>query len=91
MWAIIIGGKRGFSKHPETMRWRGRLRALYDRHESLVAEMTRRGYKHGTPLDESQATGSAVQDVFVDSPSEQIRLLRERGCDCALDEVLERA
>ena len=64
------------------MRWRGKLKALYLRHEALVEEMTKRGYKHHTPLDPTFAIGEAVQDEFVDSYEEQIRLLKERGCDC---------
>ena len=51
-------------------------------HEALVKEMTRRGYKHHTPLDPALATGKDVQDEFVDSYEEQVRLLKERGCDC---------
>lgn len=81
-WAIITQGKKGFSHHPEVLRWRGKLRALYLRHEALVAEMERRGYHHRTPLDESLATGAAVQDVFVDTPEEQEAILRVRGCEC---------
>jgi hypothetical protein len=81
-WSILTQGKGGYAKHPEVVRWRGRLRALYVRHEALVGEMTRRGYRHGTPLDEALATGAEVQDVFVDSPAEQERLLREKGCEC---------
>jgi Pyrimidine dimer DNA glycosylase len=84
VWSIITGEKRGYAKHPETLRWHGRLRALYLRHESLVTEMTRRGYKHGTPLDEALATGSEVQEDYVDPPEEQERLLREKGCGCPL-------
>ena len=91
VWAIITAGKRGYSKHPEVLRWHGRLRALYLRHEVLVEEMTRRGHKHATPLDERLATGSAAQDVFVDSIDAQLRLLREKDCDCQLDEVSGRA
>jgi hypothetical protein len=82
VWSIITGGKQGYAKHPEVLRWHGRLRALYLRHESLAEEMARRGYRHRTPLDESLASGSAAQDVFVDTPDEQIRLLRSKGCGC---------
>lgn len=77
--------KRGYSRHPETLRWAGKLRALFERHQLLVLEMERRGYRHGSPLDPSLATGSDLQDVFIDPPEEQIRLLREKRCDCLLD------
>jgi hypothetical protein len=82
VWAIITKGLRGFAKHPEVSRWRGRLRALYGRHEALAAEMTRRGYRHASPLEEALASGSAVQDVYVDTPAEQVRILRVKGCEC---------
>jgi hypothetical protein len=60
------------------------LRALYGRHEALVAEMSRRGYGHRSPLDVTLATGEALQTVFLDSPDMQVRILREKGCDCPL-------
>jgi hypothetical protein len=82
LWSIITNNKKAYAHHPETMRWRGKLKALYLRHEALVEEMTRRGYKHHTPLDPALATGKAVQDEFVDSYEEQVRLLKERGCNC---------
>ncbi len=66
------------------MRWRGKLKALYLRHEALVEEMTKRGYKHHTPLDPTLATGEAIQDKLVDSYEGQVRLLKERGCDCRI-------
>ena len=84
IWRVLVEGKSGYAKHPETLRWRGKLAALYQRHEALVSEMERRGYRHSSPLDAALATGSAVQDVFVDSPERQVELLRAKGCDCAV-------
>jgi len=43
LWSILTQNKRGFADHPEIRRWRGKLAALYRRHEALVEEMTRRG------------------------------------------------
>lgn len=85
LWNIHTLGKRGYRLHPETVRWEGKLAALFARHEALAAEMERRGYRHGTPLDPALATGHAVQDAFVDPPAEQLRILREKPCDCPLD------
>ena len=84
IWAIIIQGKKGYSNHPETLRWIGKLKALYNRHEKLVKEMIKRGYNHRTPLDETLATGKNVQDVLLDSIEEQIRILNQRRCDCRI-------
>lgn len=84
LWNIYTLGRQGYRLHPETVRWEGKLRALYDRHQSLVDEMERRGYRHASPLDVELATGSAVQDRYVDTPEEQLRILREKECECPL-------
>ena len=88
LWNILTQGKRGYSAHPETRRWEGKLAALYERHERLVAELERRGYRHGSPLDAALASGSRVQDQFIDSPERQRILLHGKGCGCcrALEE-----
>ncbi|CAN5641860.1 pyrimidine dimer DNA glycosylase/endonuclease V [soil metagenome] len=82
LWNILVQGRQGYSRHPETLRWVGRLSALYQRHNALVAEMTRRGYAHHSPLDARRATGSANQTVFVHSIEEQRQILLLKGCDC---------
>lgn len=82
IWAILTTDKRGYRRHPETLRWGGRLAALYSRHEAEVAEMLRRGFSHRSPLDAALATGSARQTQFVDSPRAQRARLAERGCAC---------
>ena len=82
LWNIHTLGKRGYRAHPETVRWEGKLAALFARHESLVAEMERRGYRHSSPLDPSLATGSPVQDAFIDPPEAQLRILRQKPCAC---------
>jgi hypothetical protein len=82
VWTVLTEGKRGYANHPETRRWRGKLAALFNRHEALVAEMDRRGYRHASLLDPRLATGDAEQHDFVDSPEEQLRLLRAKGCGC---------
>ncbi|HEX9909194.1 MAG TPA: pyrimidine dimer DNA glycosylase/endonuclease V [Thermoplasmata archaeon] len=33
IWSVIVNQKLGYSRHPEIMRWRGRLVALWRRHE----------------------------------------------------------
>lgn len=84
IWTVITKKKKGYSEHPETKRWHGKLKAPYLRHEALTEEMTRRSYNHKTPLDETLATGSAVQDAFVHTPKEQRAIIRKKGCDCRL-------
>lgn len=82
LWNILVLGKAGYSRHPETLRWVGRQAALFERHEALVREMTARGYAHQSPLDPAFATGSRVQDHLLDPVARQRRLLREKGCEC---------
>ena len=84
LWNIVSQGKRGYSKHPETMRWEGKLAALFVRHQQLVDEMQRRGYRHNSPLDAALATGSGVQDVLITTVRNQRALLRSKGCGCPL-------
>lgn len=82
LWNVLTQGKRGYAHHPETRRWRGKLRALYLRHEAQVVELGRRGYRHASMLDASLGIGSPVQDEYVDTPAEQRAILRAKGCDC---------
>jgi hypothetical protein len=88
LWNILVvhRGTGGYSRHPETLRWVGKTRALFERHEQLVAEMERRGYQHRSPLDRAAASGARIQDAFIDSREEQEHLLAEKLCDCPLSE-----
>lgn len=82
VWAVITQGKKGYSRHPETLRWRGKLAALYLRHAALVFEMKARGYSHASPLDRRLAKGKKKQDAFVDDIEGQLRKLSQKECDC---------
>lgn len=87
LWTVISQNKKGYSQHPETKRWVGKLSALYARHESLVVEMEGRGYKHNSPLDKSLATGSEVQDVFLHTKDEQIAIIKAKQCFCLINNL----
>jgi len=84
IWIIITEKKKGYSNHPETKRWKGKLGALYRRHAALVKEMDKRGFSHQSPLDQRKATGKLKQDIFVDLPSKQIHILKQKACDCQI-------
>ncbi|GKS67553.1 pyrimidine dimer DNA glycosylase [Nitrosarchaeum sp.] len=84
MWVIITENKKGYSLHPETRRWKGKLKDMYFRHEELVSEMIKRGYNHHSSLEKRKATGKSKQDVFVDVPSRQIQILKDKKCDCKI-------
>lgn len=82
IWTILTQGKDGYSRHPETLRWKGKLYALYRRHDLLVDEMIRRGYNHHSVLDKKLASGSKTQNDYVDSYESQIQILRHKHCAC---------
>ncbi len=84
LWNILTKhkGKGGYSKHPETLRWIGKEKALYLRHEAQVREFIERGYKHHTPLEEEYIKGSKIQTFFINTIDEQIILLRKKQCSC---------
>jgi hypothetical protein len=82
IWTVITKKKRGYSKHPETMRWIGKLKALYMRHKDLVREMKKRGYIHKSDLPVNLATGKRKQDVFINTVKEQIEILKKKNCQC---------
>ena len=87
LWNILTkhGGKGGYSRHPETLRWVGKEKALYKRHEALVGEFIRREYQHHTPLDKRLAQGESKQKVFINTIAEQKIILRDKPCDCFKD------
>jgi len=86
LWNIITKHKckGGYSRHPETLRWRGKQKALYIRHEELVKEFLRRGYTHHTPLDKKLATGLGSQKIFINTIREQKVILKNKPCQCLL-------
>lgn len=86
LWNILTKHecKGGYSKHPETLRWVGKTKALFNRHKTLVEEFNQRGYNHQTPLDERLAVGSVVQNKFINTIAEQKEILKNKDCDCFL-------
>jgi hypothetical protein len=82
IWTILTEGRKGYSRHPETLRWQGKLLALYGRHERLASEMKRRGYDHRSPLDRKLAKGGGRQTAYVHTPRQQEDILRRKGCGC---------
>lgn len=87
LWNILTKhkAKGGYSRHPEKLRWVGKTRTLYERHETLVREFARRGYNHYTPLDKRLARGAGVQKIFINTIAEQKVLLRDKPCECFRD------
>lgn len=84
IWVVLTRKKKGYSRHPETLRWKGKLAALYERHQKLVREMQDRGWRHSSCLDRRLAKGSRRQAVFIDSCQEQAKILRRKKCPCRI-------
>ena len=82
IWSVLVNGKKGYARHPETLRWRGKLKALFGRHDALVKEMAVRGYDHRSPLPKRLARGSALQRTFVATKPAQIQMLKSKRCRC---------
>ncbi|CAK8714327.1 DUF1722 domain-containing protein [Candidatus Electrothrix gigas] len=84
--SILVNGKKGYSRHPETLRWVGHDWALKMRHDLLAAEMSLRGFKEKTPVvtgskgdkEEEKEEKAGWPAKYIDPPSEQFFLLAEK-------------
>jgi len=77
---ILTQGKKGYSRHPETLRWVGFGWALKQRHALLAAEMALRGYQDKTPV--LTRSGKAQwPTIFIDLPHQQFQLLQKKYQD----------
>jgi len=84
IWSILTKNKKGYCRHPETLRWKGKLKALYLRHQAQVKEISARGWQHRSDLDIKLAKGKKFQHAFIDSPSNQIKILKSKKCQCRI-------
>ena len=84
VWNILTKSKSksGYANHPETKRWQGKLRALFNRHEVLVKELINHSYTHRSPLFKKLAKGKMKQNIFIDTPLKQKKILKEKPCEC---------
>lgn len=75
--SIIANNKKGYSKHPETLRWVGYGWALKQRHKLLAAEMKLRGYVDRSPVLLRSNPGQ-WPEIYIDTPATQLSLLTEK-------------
>ncbi|MDH5765346.1 MAG: DUF1722 domain-containing protein [Gammaproteobacteria bacterium] len=75
--SIIKNNKKGYSKHPETLRWVGHGWALKQRHKLLVAEMNLRGYIDRSPVS-LRSNFNAWPEAFIDTPADQFKILAKK-------------
>ncbi len=75
--SIVLNHKRGYSRHPETLRWAGFLGGLAVRHALLVEEMALRGFRHRSPLPVQGHSASWPQN-YLDAPERQFEILKRK-------------
>ena len=76
LFSVIHHQKKGYSHHPETLRWYDKMTALKRRHDLLVSEMLLRGYQHHSPMPEGN--GEQIQTQYVDLPYQQFKILEKK-------------
>jgi hypothetical protein len=75
--SILVNNKKGYSRHPETLRWQGFGWALSRRHALLRAEMQIRGFHDRTPVELAHPA-DLWPGIFIDPPAAQFDLLAEK-------------
>ncbi len=80
MVSIFKNNKKGYSRHPETLRWVGYGWALRQRHRLLSAEMLLRGYHDKSPVS-LRANPGQWPNTYIDVPGVQFELIRNKYID----------
>lgn len=75
--SIIRHNKKGYSRHPETLRWVGFGWALNQRHRLLAAEMNLRGFTDRSPVL-LKSKPEKWPEKFVDFPASQFSILEKK-------------
>jgi hypothetical protein len=75
--SIIVKGKKGYSKHPETLRWVGYGWALRIRHQLLSAEMSLRSFMDKSPVL-TRTNNGVWPDEYIDEPAQQFKILETK-------------
>lgn len=75
--SIIKYDKKGYSRHPETLRWINYGWAIKQRHKLLSAEMSLRGYTDKSPVNLRSNKGQ-WPELYIDLPHTQIELLKNK-------------
>ena len=75
--SIISNHKKGYSRHPEPIRWLNFGWALQKRHQQLAAEMSLRGYVDKSPVSLSSNEGQWPES-YIDEPFRQFEILKDK-------------
>ncbi len=90
LWNILTQGKKGYSNHPETKRWRGFERALWNTMSKTRSEMILRGW-NPKPLPVYPFFVLAQKRAFPEDVEfgswpkpwdDQVSILKAKGCSC---------
>lgn len=65
IYSVLVNHKKGYSRHPETLRFQSRVNELRFRHSQQVAEMQKRGYKHNSPITGETQTYSYTTSQYI--------------------------
>lgn len=84
LFNILTKNLKGYRNHPETKRWVGYTKALWNRHEDLREEMKERGFNHKSPLPDQGLVGPDINPYCLSSVEEQKQLLISKGCKCKI-------
>ncbi len=79
--SIIANNKKGYSRHPETLRWVEYGWALTTRHKLLAAEMELRNFNERSPVDMDANNQGTWPTIYIDPPGRQLDILREKYQD----------
>lgn len=82
MVSILVHGKKGYARHPETLRWSNYGWALRMRHQLLAAEMALRQYTDRSPVT-LESNHGLWPETYIDAPGQQFVLLGEKYRDKA--------
>ena len=93
IWTFLTTDKGGsYKKHPEVLRWKDHLLALWYRHLEQELEMGKRGYQHDSNLSKINAPahiGIAPLPEPITPLADQIANIKAKGdCGCKLDNLL---
>ncbi len=78
--SIIVNKKKGYARHPETLRWADYEWALNLRHRLLAAEMALRNFTDKSPVTTRKNKGLWPK-TYIDSPFDQFAILSEKYRD----------
>ena len=75
--SIFVNNKKGYSRHPETLRWVHHGWALRIRHQQLACEMALRGFTDRSPVTLQSNAGNWPK-IYIDPPDVQFSLLHAK-------------